>query len=397
MGMDKPDYDIIFYDLTTKNPSLKGFSGVVYDGKYVYYAPLSNAMGVFHGNVTRYDTTSEFQNDHAWESFDISVINDQAIGFVDAFFDGKYIYFIPYHSTHHHGLVARYNIRQPFDHSGSWTFFDLALELDSDCRGFVSGAFDGRYLYLAPYQCSWTQYNGRMVQYDTKKEFTNASSWKIFNSELKWPESRGFHGAISTKDYTYFIPYVRENRDYHGFMVRHLRNTAFDDPQNWSFIDLTSIHPLANGFVGGGFDGRYLYLAPYFNGIERHGIVLCADTTKNVLDPFNWKTFDLTTLHPDNRGFFGAVVHNDFVYMLPHCKTEGIYHGRLVRYDRRLDFQDSKSWQTFDTSVTEPKSMGYMGCAIVGSDMYLAPYEIALSDHSGLMVKINMEHNNTFL
>jgi len=394
--MSKPDYDIQFYDLTTKNPSLKGFSGVVCDGRYLYYAPLSNSMGVFHGNVTRYDTTSEFQNVHSWESFDLSSLNDQAIGFVDAIFDGQFIYFIPYHSTHHHGLIARYNTQQPFDKIEAWTCIDLAKDLDPDCRGFVSGTFDGRYLSLAPYQCSRTQYNGRMVQYDTKKEFTKASGWKMFNSELKWPESRGFHGAISTNEHTYFIPYLRENSDYHGFLVRHEQNTAFDDPQNWSCIDLTSIHPMAKGYVGGCFDGRYLYLAPYLNGIERHGLVLIADTTKNVLDPKNWKSFDMASIHPDNRGYFGAVVHGEFVYMLPHCKAEGIYHGRLVRYDRRINFQDLNAWQTFDTTESQPKSRGYMGCAVIGNDMYLAPFEIALFDHSGLVVKINLLNEKNF-
>jgi len=394
--MSHPDNDIQFFDAAIKNPSLKGFSGVVCDGRYLYYAPLSNAKGVFHGNVARYDTTSEFWNEQSWESFDLSTLNNQAIGFVGAIFDRQFIYFIPYHSTQHHGLVVRYNTHRPFDNTDSWTFFDLAKNLDPDCRGFVSGTFDGRYLYLAPYQCSWTQYNGRMVQFDTNKEFTNVSGWKIFNSELKWPESRGFHGAISTNEHTWFIPYVRENRDYHGFLVGYAHNTVFDDPQNWSCIDLTTVHPLAKGFVGGCFDGRYLYLAPYFNGSERHGLVLVADTTKNVLDPQNWKTFDMTSIHPDNRGYFGAIVHGDFVYMLPHCKEEGIYHGRLVRYDRRMNFQDPEAWQIFHTTELHPKSMGYMGCAVKGNDMYLAPYEIAQSDHSGLMVHINLLHEINF-
>src|SRR5690606_481918 len=100
--------------------------------------------------------------------------------------------------------------------------------------GFVSGNFDGRYLHLAPYQRSWTHYNGRMVQFDTTLAFEDLKSWKMFNSEMNWPESRGFHGVVSSNNHTYFIPYVRENRDYHGFLVRHQKNTAFDDAQNWS-------------------------------------------------------------------------------------------------------------------------------------------------------------------
>lgn len=393
--MSKPEYDIQFFDVTIKNPSLKGFSGVAFDGRYLYYAPLSNAMGVFHGNVTRFDTKAHFQSVDSWESFDFSTLNTHACGFVDVFFDGQFIYFIPYHNTQHHGLVARYNTRELLDEPSAWSFFDLVEFLDPDCRGFVSGSFDGRYLHLAPYQCSWTQYNGRMVQFDTTLAFENPDSWKLFNSEEKWTESRGFHGAAPTNEHTYFIPYVRENRDYHGFLVRHKKNTPFDNLQNWSKFDLTIVHPLAKGFVGGCFDGQYLYLAPYFNGIERHGLVLRADTSKDVFDSSNWETFDMTSLHIDNRGYFGAVVHGDFVYMLPHCKAEGIYQGRLVRYDRRMDFKNPDAWQSYDTAQDHPKSMGYMGCAIVGDNLYMAPYEIAPFDHSGLMVKIELEHDES--
>lgn len=388
--MTNPDYDINFFDVTTINPSLKGYSGVAFDGRYLYYAPLSNTMGVFHGFVIRCNTLNEFQNVDSWESFDITTLNSQACGFVDAFFDGQFVYFIPYHNTQHHGLVARYNTRESLDSPDAWSFFDLTQNLDPNCRGFVSGDFDCRYLYLAPYQCSWTQYNGRMVRFDTKSAFDDTNSWKMFDSESKWPESRGFHGVVSTLDHTYFIPYVRENRDYHGFLVRHQKNTEFDDPNNWSNIDLTSIHPLAKGFVGGCFDGRYLYLAPYFNGIERHGLVLRADTTRDLMDVTSWETFDMTSLHIDNRGYFGAVVHGDFIYMLPHCKAEGIYQGRLVRYDRRMDFQSPDAWHFHDTAQNHPRSMGYMGCATVGSNLYMAPYEIAPFDHSGLMVKISI-------
>jgi len=389
--MNNPSlYTYQFFDASSTNARRKGFSGAENDGSYIYYAPLSNEKGVFHGTVVRYNSNLDFDDELAWSEVDITQWNKHAKGFVDVLFDGNYMYFIPFHNEAHHGVVARYEVGKDFFDSLSWSFVDLENLLHPKAKGFVSGSFDGRYIHLSAYQESWTQHNGTMVRYDTHAPFEQVKSWQYFNTESLWPRSRGFHGAISTKKYTYFIPYVRENRDYHGLLLRHRNGTDFGDPTNWSSIDLTQIHPLAKGFVGGVFDQHHIYLSPYFNGLERHGLVLRVSVDKDVLDPNHWECFDMTSLHKDNRGYFGAIADGHIIHFIPHCKEEGIYHGRLASYDTRLDFQDPNAWSTYDTALKDPKSMGYMGGTLLHDSLFLAPYEIASFDHSGLMLRIGL-------
>src|SRR5262245_51480414 len=38
------------------------------------------------------------------------------------------------------------------------------------------------------------------------------------------------------------------------------------DPSKWAAFDVSTVNPKAKGFIGAGFDGRYLYLVPYNNG-----------------------------------------------------------------------------------------------------------------------------------
>lgn len=385
-----------FIDLTLADPGNKGYSSVTFDGRYLYFAPMSNNKGVFFGRIARHDTLGDFRDPSSWEYFNTAGLNPNSRGFVGCFFDGRYLYLIPFHHDRHHGQVTRFDTRLGFTDPESWSFFDLQQHVDESCRGFVSGAFDGRFLYLSPYQHDWTTYNGHMVCFDTTSEFQVKDNWHFIDSQSIWPESRGFHSAVSAAGYTYFVPYVRENRDYHGLLVRFRQNGTFHSPEGWESVDLTSFEPSACGFVGGCYDGKYLYLAPYYNGVERHGLAARYDTRKPIVEPGSWEFFDMTRVHSESRGFFGALVYGSYVYFLPHCKAEGIYHGQISRYDRRLPFHDPNAWNFLDTAAFHPKSMGYMGGAVVGSYLYLAPYETAPFDHSGLVCRVNLDNETVW-
>ncbi|MEX2601959.1 MAG: hypothetical protein WD355_09940 [Balneolaceae bacterium] len=385
-----------FVDLTLFNSGARGYSGTIFDGRYLYLAPLSNGKGVFHGEVARYDSEGDIQQSSSWSFFDTSAVNNNSRGFVDGFFDGRYLYLVPYHHDRHHGQVTRYDTYEAFDDPGAWAFFDLQEHVHEACRGFVSGSFDGRYLYLSPYHLDWETHNGRMVRYDTQADFPNPESWQSIDSQDLWPESRGFHSAVSAGGYTWFIPYVRENRDYHGLIVRNRQAERFDDPVHWDAVDLAGFHPGACGYVGGCFDGRYLYLAPYYNGHERHGLAARLDTQKPFQENQSWEFFDTTVVDTDSRGFFGAIPDGDYIYFLPHCKEEGIYHGQFSRYDRRLSFDDPAAWSVFDTSAVHPKSMGFMGGVVISGHLVMAPYETAPFDHSGLVARLDLAESSVW-
>ena len=49
-----------------ENP--EGYRGAVFDGKYLYFVPYQNGEGR-HGEVLRYDTTSNLQSPDSWTTF----------------------------------------------------------------------------------------------------------------------------------------------------------------------------------------------------------------------------------------------------------------------------------------------------------------------------------------
>jgi fibronectin type 3 domain-containing protein len=90
-----------------------GWCTAVYDGRFVYYAPLSNQVTGYSGNILRYDTTQPFSNlntggvTSAWENFDMFIgpgspngVSTSAAGFQAVVYDGyRYIYYIPFQKT----------------------------------------------------------------------------------------------------------------------------------------------------------------------------------------------------------------------------------------------------------------------------------------------------------
>ena len=67
----------------------------------------------FHGEVLRYDTTSNFESAESWSTFDASAngVGDDPVGYSGGIFDGRYIYFAPFKDSNgqYHGEVLRYD------------------------------------------------------------------------------------------------------------------------------------------------------------------------------------------------------------------------------------------------------------------------------------------------
>lgn len=378
-----------FFDTTLINSHSKGFSGAVSDGRYLYLIPMSNSPNQFFGQITRYDLQHDFYDPNAWTVFDTAKINSASRGFADGLFDGHYLYLIPFRNDRHHGQVTRYDTKRDFHDPSAWEFFDIQKIIHTGC-GFISGCSDGRYLYFAPYQLDWNVYHGTMVRYDTTRPFTAIDSWEIFNSELISKLSRGFHSAVVGKNFIYFVPFLREQRDYHGLLLAYRRNEPFTELASWETVDLKKFNSRGVGFIGGCYDGQYLYLAPYFDGAQRYGQIARYDTNQPLADNKSWQFFDTTQINSASCGFFGALIHQSFIYFIPHCKAPNIYHGQITRYDKSQAFNNFNAWSICDTSNYHPLSKGYIGGTIIGDYLYMAPYETAAGVHSGIVIQINL-------
>ena len=110
----------------------RGFYGAVFDGRYVYFVPRQIGLMEYHSRVLRLDTNREFADPSSWSAFDVGEQHSQQ----SAAFDGRYIYFIPLSS----GRVVRYDTRGGFDHQSSWQSFDARVD---DCDLWLSVLANG--------------------------------------------------------------------------------------------------------------------------------------------------------------------------------------------------------------------------------------------------------------
>ncbi|MES1184741.1 MAG: hypothetical protein ABUL60_13085, partial [Myxococcales bacterium] len=131
--------------------TVPGFQGAAFDERYVYFAPgyIGQLAGdtVASGNVSRYDTQADFTKPASWSSFDLVSLDENAAGFSGVVFDGHYLYFVP-HKTENSRAV-RYDTSASFDMASSWSVFDLT-PVSEYAGGFTGGVFDGRYVYFIP-------------------------------------------------------------------------------------------------------------------------------------------------------------------------------------------------------------------------------------------------------
>ncbi|MBF0099474.1 MAG: hypothetical protein HQK77_01055 [Desulfobacterales bacterium] len=381
---------IELFDLTSLHPLCKGFSGVVFDGRYIYLSPCNNGTTV--AQVLRFDPTLPFDQPDSWNIFEITKINPDSRGFVDLLFDGQYIYFIPFYQQlgKHHGTVTRYDTRLTFDDSKSWSFFDTTT-LHPNCRGFVSGCFDGSYIYLSPYQVDWNTTNSQVTRYNTGLSFSDKTAWQVFDTQQLYSDCRGFHGAIVHGNYVYFVPYLRLGKEYNGRLTLYNREKEFHDHQAWQSIDLTNFNSRARGFISGTSLGKYIYLAPYFDGNDRYGQVARYNTELDIADSASWEFFDSAIIDPGSRGFFGALNDGRYVYFMPHCRGIEKYHGQMTIYDSNFAFTDPNSWTILDTAIVNPACRGFIGGVLHNGYLYMAPFEIDAGQHSGLMIRVKLE------
>jgi hypothetical protein len=233
-----------------------------FDGRYVYYTPYSFEDGTFTGLAVRYDTQANFISTAAWSSFDLATINPGAVGYAGAEFDGRYVYFVPLSrgpasSAPYNGLVVRYDTTASFGDVGSFDVFDTtSVAVDAD--GFAGGAFDGTHVYFAPYITQGG--NGHIaVRFDSTAGFETSSAWSVFDVSSVNAKAVGFIGGVFDGRYLYLVP--TGGGTSMAPAVRYDTTAAFDATASWSTFG-TSYFSNVAGFQGGAFDGQYVYFMP---------------------------------------------------------------------------------------------------------------------------------------
>ena len=140
-----------------------------------------------------------------------------------------------------------------------------------------------------------------------------------------------------------------------------------------------------NGYWGGVFDGRYIYLVPFddprtlehrWNGMPDTANVLRYDTTQEFQSQKSWEVFDLR-LGPQfcsseffkleiipsscindtsNKNLIGVVFDGRYIYLVPYNFNH--YPTYPVRYDTTQEFQSLESWEIWALDKTLASAPG---------------------------------------
>jgi hypothetical protein len=317
-------------------------------------------------------TYTDLADASAWSTFDITPINANATGYYGATSDGRYLYFSPMRTPAaiYHGLVTRYDTTAPYTQASSWTTFDIA-SLDDAARGFPGSVFDGRYVYFMP-RTNNTVVHGRATRYDTTAPFGAASSWTIYNIEALHPSARGFGGGVFDGRYVYYVPFLNPVVGPSGLVARYDSTAPFTTPSSWKFFDVTTVNGGAKGFHGGIFDGRYVYLVPNYDGTNSSGLVPRYDTQAPFTAATSWTSFDMTAVDPKATGYNHAGFDGRNLYFSPIYDGTN-YSGLVVRYDTHNAFGSVTSWSKYDLAPKNADAVGFAGTAFDGKYVYLIP------------------------
>jgi hypothetical protein len=347
-------------DIAQINAGAKGFFGVAFDGRYLYFAPHgSNASQI--GIVARYDTQGSFISSASWSTFNALAVKSKAKGFIAAVFDGRYVYFVPDDNGGYVGTVVRYDTQADFSTAASWTVFD-ATTIDANAAGFAGGVFDGRYVYFVPVEL------GIILRYDTQGGFTSSGSWTVVSASVYDNQRPGYYGGVFDGRYLYLVPYIGINTTAfpYGGVARYDTQASFTAASSWTVFDVGTVSSMAKGFQGGAFDGRYLYLAPRFAGTTS-GMMARYDTQAAFGLAASWTTFDVTTVNVAAKGFDGATFDGRYLYLSPNVS------GTVARYDTEGSFTAVASWGTFDTTTVVSGASGFFSAAFDGRYVYFSP------------------------
>ncbi len=255
------------------------FQGAAFDGRYIYCCPGYTKAGAEpfgdaaeSGVVMRVDTQGEFKDPASYRTFDARSLDDKAVCFDGAAFDGRYIYFIPLQTN----TVLRYDTSGDLDAAASWQIFS-----PQGMGANVGAVYDGRYLYFVPFG------HGDMLRFDTGGVFGDSGAWHIHDATTTpGIGPTGYKGGFFDGRYIYYTPFrgpMPEGADhYHGTLLRYDTTGPFADTSSWSAADAgytDGLHTTA--YTAGATDGRYLYAAPWRGDRDQgwmHGRILRYDT-----------------------------------------------------------------------------------------------------------------------
>ncbi len=279
-----------------------------------------------------------------------------------------------------------------FTDSLNWSAFDAGANgVATVPNGYAGGVFDGRYIYFAPHH-DGTTHQGEVLRYDTQGDFGTNAAWSAFDPGANGVGTNpvGYIGGIFDGRYVYFAPWQTSPGVTHGEVLRYDTVGAFDAVGSWSAFDAgaNGVGAIADGFFGGVFDGRYVYFVPKAKNFSQQGEVLRYDTQGAFATAGSWAAFDpgAAGVGIDADAFTGGVFDGRYVYFVPGGYVS-CCPGEVLRFDTLGAFDSAGSWAAYDAGANgvgaDPD--GYAGGVFDGRYLYFVTNNNGTESHGEVL------------
>jgi len=329
-----------------------------FDGRYIYFAPKNSDTFV------RFDTQGTFTNASDWQQMSISTAQGAAPGtnppYTGTTFDGRYVYFVPYRSD----TFVRFDTQGTFTTESDWQRMSMSTAQGGAAldHAYIGASFDGRYIYFVPYSAN------TFVRFDTQGTFTNSSDWQQMSMSTAQGGATGdeaYYGASFDGRYVYFVP------EYAGSFVRFDTQGTFTNASDWQQMSKTTVQ---GGVASGSykyttFDGRYIYFVP-----KNSATFVRFDTQGTFTNVLDWQQMSMSTVQGSvalNEAYLGATFDGRYVYFVPDNSDT------FVRFDTQGAFTNLSDWQIMSMSTAQGSAAldhAYAGAAFDGRYIYFVPF-----------------------
>ncbi len=276
-----------------------------------------------------------------------------------------------------------------FDDVASYATFETKYtDPPGAAGGYIGAIFDGRYVYFVPNSGS-AQERGEILRYDMQGAFDDPASWATFNTVVSLGARGGYLGGVFDGQYVYFAPHVGATGTFHGEVLRYDTSAEFDQTSSWDTFDAQAQGIGTRwGYYDAVYDGRRVIFIPNYSGA--HAEVLVYDKAGSFADPSSWCVLDLEGQGISaSSGWWGGVFDGErYVYFAPNDSGPGYQqHGEVLRFDSWMSACDPAAWQTYDPGDngvgTDPDD--YRGVTFDGRYVYFAPARKGADAHGEVL------------
>ncbi|MFZ5468573.1 MAG: hypothetical protein ACOZIN_03965 [Myxococcota bacterium] len=405
-----PEHTTDFFDATTVHPEAKGFQVADYDrtGRRVIFYPWGGIVTNPTSVVLAYHTDKDFLSASSYDAVDVSVlVSPDAQGFGTGFVDAaaRWSYFVPFRKRlgttvfqTANDLAVRFDLTKALSDVSAYETFRLSsLPVPPPSLGWITGTEANGHAYYLPYGtplsgAPWHARHGILLRYETSKAFTDPAAWQWYDLTQIHAGAVGFQSIAAKPPWLYLIPYI-DGQNGANVLVRYNLDQPFTESASYESVVLTSLHPGAIGYTGAIVAGDNLVLVPWRDMGEtvqsEQSVSLAAvfDTRAALTDASAWSFFDLTTLHPDAKGYqFGWLDKLGFVHFVPTHNFALLGPPPFVVWDGARPFTSPSSWATYPNS-----GVAQTGAAYDGNFAWLAPYGRAGS--SGQITRVRYDYS----